>query len=498
MPVSVLTMKKYSLNQKEPMTSYPGKKMQLINQPLSLAQFGVRLLITSLILSAAFVTAARATTLLDPRPEPATEQFGRAIAVIGDVDNDGVPDLAVGAPFQDGDFIGQPGFGKPQNPGKVWMLSGATLTVLFTMDDPKYQVEGADPQFGPQLGFSVSRIGDINNDGIPDVIAGAPHEVPGDFSGGTGIINAGRAFAFSGADGSVLLTLDDPEQQEGGLLGYAVAGLGDVNGDGVPDMAVGVPGKNIPDEESPAIGLVYIFNGADGSLIRTLNHPTQEVNARFGSAVANAGDIDHDGVTDVLIGAPGRSEAFVFSGRTGALIFSIASPVIEHEPSFGAAVAGGRDLDGDGTPDFAVGAPLLKNSQGGVFVYNGSDGTLRRKLRVRSPQQFARFGAAIYFSDDLNGDGRPDILVGVPDQDVNGQLNAGEVLFFNGANGKLFQTLTSGQPQDSAGFGSAIVTADFNGDGTPTPVVGTPYESADIIENGDSNHHIAIGQIEIQ
>ena len=461
--------------------------------------FGAPLLIVALMFSALFVTAARATTLLDPRPEPATEQFGRAMAVIGDVDNDGVPDLAVGAPFQDGDFLGTPGFGKPQNVGKVWVLSGATLGVLFTLEDPKYQVEFASPQFGPQIGFSVSAIADINNDGVPDIIAGAPHEVPGDFNAGTGIINAGRAFAFSGADGSLLLTLDDPTQQEGGLLGFAVAGMGDLNHDGFPDIAVGVPGKNVPDEETgAAVGLVYIFSGSDGSLLRTLNNPLQEVNARFGSAIANAGDIDGDGVTDLVIGAPGRSKAFVFSGRTGTLIFTVTSPAIEQQPSFGTAVAGGKDLDGDGTPDFAVGAPLQKNSRGAVFVFNGSDGTLRRNLRVRSPQTFARFGAAVHLSDDLTGDGRPDILVGVPDQDVNGQVNAGEVLIFNGRSGKLFQTLTSAQPQDSAGFGSAIVTVDFDGDGTPTPVVGTPYEDADIIEHGDLNHHIAIGQIEIQ
>jgi len=452
--------------------------------------------------SALLVTAAGATTLLDPRPEPATTQFGRAMAEIGDVNNDGVPDLAVGAPFQDGDFLGTPGFGVPQNVGKVWVISGATLSVLFTLEDPKYQVEGASPQFGPQLGFSVSGIADINGDGVPDVIAGAPHEVPGDFNADQGIINAGRAFAFSGRDGSVLLTLDDPSQQEGGLLGYAVAGLGDVNNDGVPDIAVGVPGKNIGDEEDGliAVGLVYIFSGSDGSLIRTLNHPTQQVNARFGSAIDNAGDIDHDGVSDIVIGAPGHGQAFVFSGRTGALIFSVTSPAIERQPSFGAAVAGGKDLDGDGTPDFAVGAPLQKNSRGAVFLFNGSDGTLRRKLRFSSPQTFARFGAAVRLSADLTGDGRPDVLVGVPDQDVNGRINAGEVLIFSGASGRLFRTLTSAEPQDSAGFGSAVITADFDGDGTPTPVVGTPYETADLPTgpHGEIEHHIAIGQIEIQ
>src|SRR4030095_16060112 len=167
--------------------------------------------------------------------------------------------------------------------------------------------EGAVPQFGPQIGFSVSGIADINNDGVPDIIAGAPHEVQGDEE--TGIINCGRAFAFSGADGGLLLTLDDPSQQEGGLLGFAVAGLGDLNHDGVPDIAVGVPGKNIPDEESPAIGVVYIFSGRDGTLLRTLNHPLQEVNARFGSAIDNAGDIDGDGVCDVAICPPLRSDA---------------------------------------------------------------------------------------------------------------------------------------------------------------------------------------------
>src|SRR4030095_1484665 len=195
------------------MSLQSGKKTGNATAPSRGRHFGAALIIVALMFSALFVTASRARTLLDPRPEVGTTQFGRAVAEIGDVDNDGVPDLAVGAPFQDGDFIGEPGFGIPQNVGKVWGLSGAPLSVLFTLEDPKYQVEGASPQFGPQIGFSVSRIGDINGDGVPDIIAGAPHEVPGDFNAGTGIISAGRAFAFSGADGSLLLTLDRSEER---------------------------------------------------------------------------------------------------------------------------------------------------------------------------------------------------------------------------------------------------------------------------------------------
>lgn len=477
------------------MSLHFGRSTTFIKQS-RLTQFSQPLLITTLLLSAAFAVSAGATVLLDPRPEPGTTQFGRAMAVVGDLDHDGVPDLAVGAPFQDGDFLGTPGFGKPQNPGKIWVLSGKTLSVLFTMDDPKYQQEGANPQFGGQVGYSVSALADINGDGVPDVVAGVPHNVPGDFNAGSGIINAGEALVFSGADGSVLRTLDDPTQQEGGLLGYAVAGLGDVNGDGVPDMAVGVPGKNIGDESDGliAVGEVYVFSGADGSMIRTLDHPTQEVNARFGSALDNAGDIDHDGVSDILIGAPGHGEAFVFSGATGALIFKVTSPVTETQPSFGTAVAGGKDLDNDGTPDFAIGAPFQKSARGGVFVYKGSDGTLLRTLRIPSPQTFARFGAAIQLSNDFTGDGRPDIIVGVPDRDVNGVINAGEVLIFNGATGRVFKTLTSALPQTGAGFGSAVTAADFDGDGTPTAVVGTPYENANLL----GVTHLQIGQIEIQ
>src|SRR5206468_7789752 len=99
----------------------------------------------------------------------------------------------------------------------------------------------------------------------------------------------------------------------------------------------------------------YIFSGANGSFIRSLDPPAQggaEANGRFGTAVANAGDVNGDGVSDILIGAPGQGRAYVFNGATGALIRTITSPAAETLPSFGSAVAGGRDVNGDGIPDF--------------------------------------------------------------------------------------------------------------------------------------------------
>ena len=206
-----------------------------------------------------------------------------------------------------------------------------------------------------------------------------------------------------------------------------------------------------------------------------MSDPDSTVDARFGFAIANAGDVDGDGVSDALIGAPGKAQVFVFSGKTGFLLFTIASPVQEKSNSFGYAVAGGRDFDGDGKPDFVVGSPLLRDSQGGAFIFKGKNGKLLRSLRVTSPQKFARIGASVAVIDDVTGDGKADIMVGVPEQDVNGLINAGETLIFDGAGGPVFQTLTSEAPQAYAGFGSAVTAVDFNGTGSLTPVIGVSY-----------------------
>ena len=146
----------------------------------------------------------------------------------------------------------------------------------------------------------MAAVADLNGDGVTDLIAGVPHHIAG-----TDVdeekVNAGEAFVFSGKDGLVLFTLSDPTAEEDGKMSAAVAGLGDVNGDGVPDLAVGVPGKDIGGEDGiPNVGLVYLFSGQTGALIRTLNHPDRggaEAGAAFGSALADAGDVDGDGAT---------------------------------------------------------------------------------------------------------------------------------------------------------------------------------------------------------
>ena len=447
------------------------------------------------------IVAASATTVLDPLPEHSTTHFGQTLVTLGDINGDGVPDVAVAAPFQDGDFLStDASYGKPQNVGKIFVLDGSNLSVLEELNDPEF--EQIQPQhFGGQLGYSMSTVADLDADGIADLIAGVPHHI-GDPTSHEAIINAGEAFVFSGKDGHVLFTLLDPTAEEDGKMGTAVAGLGDVNADGSADLLVGVPGKDIGGEDGlPNVGLAYVFSGSTGQLIRTLNHPEEggsEAGAAFGAAVANAGDIDADGVSDLLIGAPGRGRAYTFSGKTGNLIFTISSPVNETLHSFGTTVAGGKDFNRDGKPDFVIGAPLRDALRGAAYIFNGSDASLQRTLLPAQRKPFARFGASLVVTDDLTGDRRPDIVVSAPHQNVNGLLHAGAITIFEGRRGRIFQTLNSTTPQAQAAYGTGITTGDFDSDGLATVVAGTPNQDANLDEETGVVPHLQIGQIEIQ
>jgi len=209
--------------------------------------------------------------------------------------------------------------------------------------------------------------------------------------------------------------------------------------------------------------------------------------------VANAGDVNGDGVNDIVVGAPGEGRVYVFNGRTFSLLYSIISPTSDPLPSLGAAVAGGQDLNQDSVPDIVVGAPFQQGYRGAAYAYNGTNGTLIRRLKAPAPQKWAKFGASVYVSTDITGDQKGDVIVGAPGQDVNGLDGAGQAYIYNGTTGRLSVTLTSQTPQSSAGYGLGLGSAVFSGQ-TATAIVGAPYQDT---VTPDQITHLQAGQIEI-
>src|SRR5262249_47932433 len=153
--------------------------------------------------------------------------------------------------------------------------------------------DGANPS--EAFGTSVSGLGDLDGDGVPDLLVGAPIASPG------GVVAAGRAEAFSGASGGTLLSFQGAVLQQ--RMGSAVSGAGDVNADGVPDLILGAPSANFLLAGIYGPGQAGAFSGTNGGILLTFT--TTVPLSLFGAAVAAAGDMNGDGHADLLVGAPG-------------------------------------------------------------------------------------------------------------------------------------------------------------------------------------------------
>lgn len=415
----------------------------------------------------------RPAILSNPTPQRSAF-FGIAVAGAGDVDGDGAGDFLVGAP---GLHVGG-----NREQGQVFVFSGADRSLLYTLDNPTPQAFGA-------FGRAVAGARDVDGDGTPDVLVGAPHVRAGDVNG--------KAFVFSGADGSLIHTFDTPTpQREPTFFGWAVAGAGDVDGDGTPDLLVGAQGQDAGGNREQ--GQVFIFSGADGSLLQTLDTPRPQVNAFFGWSVAGPGDVDGDGVPDILVGAvhqhvgpnEDQGQAFVFSGADGSLLHTLDNPTPQQYAFFGWAVAGPGDVDGDGAGDLLVGARGQEvagnDDQGQAYVFGGADGNLLYTLDNPSPQPWGQFGWAVAGAGDVDSDGVPDLLVGASHQRVGDNHEQGQAFVFSGADGGRLHTLNTPIPEIGGGgkFGSAVAgVGDVNGDGTRDLLVGTPFHNVgDILD----------------
>ncbi len=369
-------------------------------------------------------------------PAPAVKQeFGFFISVPGNVGGDSTPDIAIGTDPQPATT------GAPVPAGRAWVFDGATGAVLHELVNPS-------PQNGDRFGSRIGRAGDVTGDGVPDIIVGS--------SGKTvGTVKQGQAYIFNGATGALFRTLDIPATDAiaGANFGLAVQGPGDVNGDGKPDQVVDA--ANFTGEAFSNQGRMYVFSGADGSLIRRIDDPVPQLNAFFGFqdvTPLSPGDLNGDGKADIYgngfqqtdNGVDRSGEAWVFDGATGATIRTLHDPTPETGGQFGWSTSK-TNYNGDGVNDLYVGqsphvAAYPANQNGGTYVMDGTNGTLLKALEM--PTACLQVGGvppgnngpALGWTDstpgDLNGDGQPDYVAGAPFFDRGTNQDEGVLLAF--------------------------------------------------------------------
>jgi len=254
----------------------------------------------------------------------AASGWGTRVAFAGDVNGDGRSEIAASHPWAAG-FVGGA-------VGRVQLYSSLDGSTLHTWSGTPTS----------RLGWALAAVGDWDGDGTPDLAMGAPHHAT----------LRGRVQVVSGATGAVLFTRDG--SNFGDEMGSSLARIGDVDGDGKPDLAVGAAFELAPGNQS--LGAVRVLRSGTGSelMLRRGVDPS----GGFGSSVSAIGDVDRDGRGDILVSEPGNGPgaAYVVSGHSGATLWTGVWQI--GSQGFGYSVAGLGDIDNDGWPEFAVGSPF--------------------------------------------------------------------------------------------------------------------------------------------
>lgn len=333
--------------------------------------------------------------------------FGWAVSTLRDVDGDGITDAIVGA----------------NENGHVYVYSGRTGVQLRD-----FSLASSD------LGHAVADAGDVDGDGIDDVVAGSPSFGPG-----------GTIRVYSGRTGAQLLAVDAPAAN--GRFGQAVSGAGDLNGDGRADLLVGA-------DNGP--GRAYVLSGVDGSIIRTLQGTID--GRRFGAGVARLRDVSGDGVPELLVSAVDERKAYVVSGASGAVLFTSTGD--GDSATFGEFfIADAGDVDGDGKSDVYVGDYGGSGNRGIAYVFSGADGHRLFRFTGVANEGLGPGRSA----GDVDGDGRADLIVGGYTFGGGGVAQGGRATVYSGRTGAVLSVFNGGVANGNFGF-DAVGIGDVNND----------------------------------
>jgi len=389
------------------------------------------------------------------------DEFGSAVAFVGDVDGDGVVDALIAASGEDDGVYPW----DHDDVGAVRLFSGSTGAILRTH---------LGTEEGGRYGLELAGGSDFDGDGLPDyVIASMLLPDPNGSS-------EGSVWVHSGATGVVLHSWIG--ERRFAYFGAKVRIVGDIDGDGVDDIGVGAPGHAAGGGKGDA-GKAYLFSGATGALIRS---ETGTVASQELGFVMGVGDIDGDGRADYLLGSPGtgagtngQGSISVHSGASGSLLYTRNGE--QWGSRFGANGCSLGDLDGDGAPDFAVSAHAYDagaGQEGRIYAVSGRAGT--KLWTIDGSHANEGLGVLKMTGDaDFNRDGWRDLAIGTA-YSTSSSTWASALEIHSGMNGRLlFRQL--GADYKSGGsdmLGSSVdAIGDLDGDGFDDLLVGAMLHS---------------------
>ena len=355
---------------------------------------------------------------LSSTPDWTSEYPASSVSSAGDVNSDGYGDVIIGL------------FSFDNGRGKLFAYYGSETGLSDHADWTYEAIWGDSGYIG--IGFSVSSIGDVNDDGYDDIITS---------SASTWLV----LWVFYGSENGLS---SDPdwrytEEVNAGSYSTTVSSAGDFNGDGYSDFLVGSPQYYVNQNE---VGRVMIFLGSSFGPLHYPSHIFRNTDGyrRFGYSISCAGDINKDGKSDVIIGIPGDrfssapGEVLVGYGTSSNNVstFSLYGETVSDY--FGFSVSGG-DVNGDGYSDVAIGAPNFTPqggnfSQGKSYIYFGSPSGISSSPDWECYASEDEYGGCLNIEGDYNGDGFSDLVVAAGD-DVYDDSIRNVYLFLGSATG---------------------------------------------------------------